>query len=210
MDRYRQKCESGFTLAELLVALMVTSIILAAVATLAFAMGSVKDSTDDTSFKQAHLRYATLRLNDLIRNCKLVCAAVGDDVAIWRADDNGDKKINASELVYIEAGTERNYIRLLEFTAADEKTLIDIQNGAAKQALLVSGSCKRTEIMPVCSDVQFSFDEAPPLSKFVSISFKVLENNALCQRQVSGKLRGWAGNLLNSQTNPTLIVNDDD
>ena len=46
----------GFTLVELLVALMVTSIILAAVATLAFAMGSVKDSTDDTSSKQAQLR----------------------------------------------------------------------------------------------------------------------------------------------------------
>jgi hypothetical protein len=48
------------------------------------------------------------------------------------------------------------------------------------------------------------------LSRFMSISFNVLENNALCQRQISGKLRGWAGNLLDSQTNPTSIVNDDD
>lgn len=195
----------GFTLVELLVALMVTSIILAAVATLAFAMGSVKDSTDDTSFKQAHLRYATLRLNDLIRNCKLICAAVGDDVAIWRADDNGDKKINASELVYIEAGGGE--IKLLEFTSMDEKALSDIQSGAAKQALLASGNYRRTTLIPTCSNVQYSIPLSAS-SKFMSISFNVVENGALCQRQISGNLRGWAGNLLNSTA--TVIVSDDD
>lgn len=189
-------------------ALMVTSIILAAVATLAFAMGSVKDSTDDTSLKQAHLRYATLRLNDLIRNCKLICAAVGDDVAIWKADDNGDKKINASELVYIEAGAGRNYIKLLEFTSSGEIALSNIQNGSTKQTLLASGNYRRISVVPECSGVQFSFDSAAPLSKFVSISFNVMENGTLCQRQVSSYLRGWSGNLLNSTA--TALVTDDD
>jgi len=208
MGTNRHNTGKGFTLAELLVALMITSIILAAVATLAFAMGSVKDSTDDTSSKQAQLRYATLRLNDLIRDCKLVCAAVGDDVVIWRADDNGDKKINASELVYIEAGASRNYIQLLEFTCADECELSDIQNGSKKQTLLASGNYRRTEIVSACSNVQFSFDAVPPSSKFMSISFNVVENVASCQRQISGNLRGWAGNLLNSDA--TVIVDDDD
>ena len=198
----------GLTLVELLVALMVTSIILGAVAALAFAMGSVKDSTDDTSSKQSHLRYTTLRLNDLIRDCKLVCAAVGDDAAIWRADDNGDKKINACELVYIEAGASRNYIKLLEFTCADEIALSNIQGGSTKPTLLASGNYRQISLVPNCSNVQFSFDSTPPLSKFMSISFNVVENGASCQRQISGNLRGWVGNLLNSSA--TAIVNDDD
>ncbi len=198
----------GFTLAELLVALMVTSIILAAVATLAFAMGSVKDSTDDTSSKQAQLRYATLRLNDLIRDCKLVCGAIGDDVAIWKADDNGDKKINACELVYIEAGASRNYIKLLESTSTSSSAILlsDINNGSAKTTLL-GGGYRRTDIVPVCSDVKFG-PTISPLSKSMWISFNVMENGASCQRQISGNLRGWAGNLLNSSA--TAIVNDDD
>jgi len=209
MGTNRHNTGKGFTLAELLVALMITSIILTAVATLAFAMGSVKDSTDDTSSKQAQLRYATLRLNDLIRDCKLVCAAVGDDVAIWRADDNGDKKINACELVYIEAGASRNYIKLLESTSTSSSaiSLSDINNGSAK-ATLVGGGYRRIEIVPACSNVQFSFDAASPSSKFMSISFNVVENGASCQRQISGNLRGWAGNLLNSGA--TAMVNDDD
>jgi len=98
------RCENGFTLVELLVALVVTSIILAAVATLTYALGSANETSDDTSEKQAQVRYATLRISELIRYCKLICAAPGDDLAVWRADDNADGEINPQELVYLEMG----------------------------------------------------------------------------------------------------------
>ncbi|MCH7559430.1 MAG: prepilin-type N-terminal cleavage/methylation domain-containing protein, partial [Planctomycetes bacterium] len=81
--------KKGFTLVELLVALVVTGIVLAAVATLAFAMGTANDVADDSSQKQAQVRYATLRISELIRHCKLICGTPGSDVAVWRADDNG-------------------------------------------------------------------------------------------------------------------------
>jgi prepilin-type N-terminal cleavage/methylation domain-containing protein len=208
MVKNSHNISKGFTLAELLVALMVTSIILAAVATLAFAMGSVKDSTDDTSLKEAQLRYTTLRLNDLMRNCKLICVASGDDVAIWKSDDNSNKKINASELVYIEAGTERNYLQLLEFTSTGQIALSDIQSGVTKQALLSSGSYRRTMIMPSCGNVQYLFDTSPPMSRFMSVSFNIVENGASRQYQIIAALRGWSGNLLDSTA--SSIVNDDD
>ena len=80
------RCENGFTLIELLVALVVTSIIMTAVATLAYAMSSANDATDDTSRKQAQIRFATLKISDLIRHSRLVCYADGDDIAVWRAD----------------------------------------------------------------------------------------------------------------------------
>jgi len=55
------KYENGFTFVELLIAMVVTSIVLTAVATLAYAMGTANDSSNDTAVKQAHghfgLRY---------------------------------------------------------------------------------------------------------------------------------------------------------
>ena len=53
--RNRRQTPGGFTLVELLVALMVTSIILSAVATLAYAMTRANDQTSDTAQKQALL-----------------------------------------------------------------------------------------------------------------------------------------------------------
>ena len=53
-------------------AMVITSIILGAVATLAYAMGVANDAGNDTTYKQAQVRYATLRISELIRNCRFV------------------------------------------------------------------------------------------------------------------------------------------
>lgn len=204
-----KRYNNGLTLVELLVALMVTSIVLTAVATLAFALGNVNDSTDDTSQKQAQVRYATLRVSELIRNSRLVCGSYGDDLALWRADDNSDGNINPTELIYLEAGTDRNYIKLLEFTSGIGNVLLnDIQNGSAKPTLIFSCNNRRTTLLPQCSNVQFHLDQAAPLSKSVSVSFNLLENDAARNYQIEAALRGWAGHLLN--VDGDAIVSDDD
>ncbi len=93
--------KTGFTLIELLLALVITGIIASAVATLAYAMNSAGLATDDTSRKQAQVRFATLKISDLVRQGKLVCYASADEIAVWTGDTNGDKKINIGELSYI-------------------------------------------------------------------------------------------------------------
>ena len=197
------RCKNGFTLIELLVALVVTSIIMTAVATLAYAMSSANDATDDTSRKQAQVRFATLRISDLIRHCKLICATPGGELAVWRADD-GDGQININELVYIERGTGNDYLRLCKFPSTDNSPVIlgDIET-------LSTGDYDVTYVplIPQCSNVQFSLDVPPPQSRFVSISFDVAENDVVRQYQISAALRGWAGNLLDDDGN---IVSDDD
>jgi len=199
--RYR----TGFTLIELLLALIVTGIILAAVTTLAFAVGVANDTTDDTVQKQAQVRYATLRISDLIRNCKLICGTPNSDLAIWRADNNTDGQININELVYIERGVGKDYLRLCEFPSSDTSivNLSDIQT-------LSTGAYSVTYIplVPECSNVEFSLDTAPPYTRFVSISFDLLENNIVRQYQINAALSGWAGNLLDAGGNN--IVSDDD
>jgi prepilin-type N-terminal cleavage/methylation domain-containing protein len=200
----------GFTLAELLVALVVTSVILTAVVTLAHALGTVNDASDDTTQKQTQVRYATLRISELIRHCKLICGAPGDDLCIWRADDNGDNKINPTELVYIESGPGRDYLQLLDFTwaASWNLTLSETQDINTKDALIVACDDRRMLLLPECSNVWFGFDEAAPMSRLVSISFELSENGIARQYQINASLRGWGGNLLNPAGD--AIVSDDD
>jgi prepilin-type N-terminal cleavage/methylation domain-containing protein len=202
--------KNGFTFVELMVALMVTSIIFAAVATLAYALGTAYDSTDDIAEKQAQVRYASIRISELIRQCKLICGASGYDIAIWRADDNGDGKINPRELVYLDAGPDRNYIQLIDFPTAEnwQVTLSSILSGSAKQELILICDHRQTTLIPECSNVQILLNSPPPWSKSVSICFDLIENKVVHQYQISFVLRGWAVNLLNEAGD--AIVSDDD
>ena len=180
------KYKKGFTLVELLVALMVMSIVLAAVATLTYALGTANETSDDRSRKQAQVRFATLRISELIRHCKLIWRENINSLAVWRADDNNNGQIDsaAGELVYIDAGPSRAYIQLCE-AGADPMVLI-----------------------PQCSNVQFSVHgDAPPETRRVSISFDLVEGGTTHNYQISAVLRSWAGHLLDAGGN---IVGDDD
>jgi len=199
------KYEKGLTLVELLVALVVTSIILTAVATLAYAMSAANDATEDRGEKQAQVRCATLRISELIRQCKLICGAPGDDLAVWRADDNDDGQININELVYIERGPGRDYLRLCEFPSPATSSI----NLSGIETLMTDGySVNYVPLIPQCSDVEFLFDALPPNSKFVSISFGLVENNVVRQYQINAGLRGRAGNLLDGSGE--IVSSDDD
>ncbi len=206
--------KKGFTLVELLIALSVSSLILTAVATLAFAMSSANKTTDDTSQKQAQVRFATLRITDLIRHCKLVCSVIDGDLIVWRDDSTPGEEglINVGELVYIE--TSNNSIQLLDFPSSPtwlttlRIRLSWIQGGWIKATLKSYCDERYVAIVPECSNVQFQFDESPPQSRFVSISFDVTENGSVHQYQIDSALRSWAGNLLN-ETGDSLISDDD-
>ncbi len=202
----------GFTLVELLVALTVSSVVLTAVATLAYALGSANDSTDDTSRKQAQVRYTTLRISELVRHCKLVCFAGTADFAVWRADDNEDGRINFSELVYIEKGAGANHLHFCQFPISwgsdPAVNLSDIRSFSTSWWAAYSMAVESTALVPQCSNVQFSFDVLPPWTQFVSISFDLVEDNKPRQYQINAAVRGWGGNLLNAAG--TALVSDDD
>ncbi len=199
----------AFTLVELLMALVVTGIILAAVATLAYALGTVNDVTDDTSQIQAQVRYTTLRISDLIRHCKLICAVPGGDLALWRADDNDNGQINISELVYIERGPAGDYLRLCEFSGNNPVINIsDIDSLITQWWLSYGCSLNYTLMIPQCGNVEFLFDVSPPNTRFVSVSFEVVQNNVTRQYQINAALNGFSGNLLDGTGE--ILSSDDD
>ncbi len=205
---------SGFTLVELLVALVVTSIILASVATLAYALGTVNDVSETISRDQARLRYVTLKLSQLLKNCKLICAVPGNDLLIWRADDNSDDLININELVWIQTGSQRGFIQLCEFKSSTnpKKNLFDIRTITQLQQLRNNNNGIETMIIPQCVNARFLFDvmpNPPTRIKFVSLSFGLLNEDGMVQRyQINGALRCWAGNLLDPAGG--MVAGDDD
>ena len=204
--------KNGLTLIELLVAMVITSIVMTAVATLAFAVSSANKATDDTSRKQAEIRFATLKISELIRHSKLICYITNEDMLVWRADDTpgGDNGINVGELVYIE--TSDNRIRLLDFTDVPvgfQTFPFTLAQLSGLKAWFVSQCTERyTVLVPECSNVQFGFLPAlPPRSRFVTVSFDIAENGVVHPYQINAALLGWAGNLLGAGDD---IVSDDD
>ncbi|MHC4640581.1 MAG: prepilin-type N-terminal cleavage/methylation domain-containing protein [Planctomycetota bacterium] len=199
----------ALTLIELLLALIISSIVSAAVVTLAFAVSNANDVTDNTGQTQAYVRHTTLRISEMIRHCKLICGMSGDDLAVWRADDNGNGQINPKELVYIEMGTGRDYVQLLDFPSAGDwqVTLSSILGGTAKQELMLLCDERQTRVIPQCSNAQIVLDSAPPWSRSVSLSFDIVENGIVRQYQINTALHGWSGNLLDDSGD---VINSDD
>ena len=205
----RTKRLRAFTLAEMLVALMVTGIILTAVVTLADAMATANEIASDLSEEQARARYAMLRISDLIRHCKLVCAQHGNTVAIWRADDNDDKQINVNELVYLDKGSGSVYLQVCEFTGGNSSPVpISGVGPLPSQWWLAYGAeAKYTMIIPQCDYVQFTPNTAPPYSSIISVYFHLYESGIFQQYETVVALRCRAVNLLNGSGE---IVSDDD
>lgn len=206
------KNRNGLTLVELLVALSVSSIILTAVATLAFSLSSAHNSTEETSLKQVQIRFSTFKLSDLIRHSKLVCFVGDDDIALWVADKNDNKRINISELVYIDKGSESDHLQIYEFPSSVSDPVVNLGDISAFStgwwSSYISDADDPIVLVSECNNVQFQFDELPPQSRFVSISFELTENGTVHEYRIDSTLRSWAGNLLNSAG--TAIINDDD
>jgi prepilin-type N-terminal cleavage/methylation domain-containing protein len=207
--RHRQ----GFTLIELLVGMLITSIILSAVAAFAFALSVATTASGDTAAKQAQLRQATVRLRDLVGTCKLLCAAPGSDLVIWREDDNNDNRINVNELVYIERGEACDRLRLCRFAAADNPslTLAELALATTKAQLEASYGVTYTPLVPVCRAVQFAFYPAAPVTaaRCLRISFGLTENGVDHPYEIVAALRGRAGHLL-KPAGDALVACDDD
>ncbi len=204
-----KKNEKGFTLAELMIALVITGVILAAVSTLAFALSSANKSTDNINRSQAQVRFTTLRIQELIRNCNMICSASDNDIALWVADDNNDKKINISEIAYIDFGTNRNHLYLYTFSSSNNTTIDigSIQAYSTNWWSSYNSNSEPVKLLPECGNIEFSFDAMPPNSKFVNIEFEMTENNITRKYEVNTALRSLNSNLLDASGN---IISDDD
>ena len=207
---HKSRVKTGFTVIELLVALVVTSVILSAIATLAFAMSTATRSGEDVAFAQTEVRTAMMQLVELIRDCRMVCAAPGDDLVVWKSDDNGDERINLNELVYIERGPGHNVLQLGRFSGAGNPEVVfnSLHLAATKSDLAAAYTQSDVTLIRSCNNVQFDWDQAPPLTRRLTISFDLTEDYVVRHYQIETSLLGSAQHLLNAGA--TDLVTDDD
>ncbi len=211
MQRDCRRKARAFTLAELLITLIVTGILLSALATLAYALSSATSTEDDTATVQAQLRQGTLRLQDLVWNCRLICSVEGHALAIWRADDNGDGQINVDELVYLDAGDAGDTLCLWQFASATNPH-VTLSSGTLSltKAELISGhNGDDLPLIPDAQNVQFTLDTTPPQTRRLTVAFDLAQNGSTCRYQINTTLRAWAGHLLDA-TGETLVSDDDE
>lgn len=214
MRMRRVRNMKALTVIELLIGMLITSIVLAAVATIAFALSAASGAGDETALAQTRLRQATLRLGELIGTCKFLCAAPGNDLVLWRADDNDDNRINLNELVYLERGATGTELRLCQFSAPDnpEVTLNDLTPEAAKSQWVAQYGATYTTLIPECRDVAFAFYPAGlplPQVRCLIISFRLREDGGDRPYEIVAALRSRAAHLLTA-AGDALVDHDDD
>ncbi len=221
---------TAFTLVELLVALVVTGILLSAVATLAFAMSSAVRASDDMAYAETQLRGVTPRLLDLVRYSHLICARFDNNLVIWRADDNHNELIDVNEVAYLEYDDPNHVLSLWEFVlgpkdnnpdvltalglAAEPGVLAELAKPETKTALkrkylnVDPPAARRSVLLRGCSGAQFALDAYPPVTKRVAISFTLAENDSEHYYEIGATILVSAQHLLSGD--PPKLVSDDD
>lgn len=149
----------GFTLVELMMALIISSIVLAAVVTLAGATTAANDATVQMGRQQGQLRQMSMRLTDLIRRANLVTTAAADGFQLWH-DKNADGLATVNELTQVARGLDGNTLTI--------------------------GS---QEVYSNCKNISFSYDDPLGNTRFITVSFDITENGQTQRHSVNAQLR---------------------
>ena len=149
----------GFTLVELMVALLVASIVLGAVATLAGATSAADRVTDQMGREQSQLRMVSMRLTDMIRRANRVTISAVNGLQLWH-DTNADGQKLTNEVTLIMRGSDGH-------------------------GLTIGGS----EVYNTIRNVSFAYDVASPDTRFVTISFDITENGQTQRHSINAQLR---------------------
>lgn len=188
----------AFTLVELLVALMVTAIVIGAVAALAFAASTADTVTDSSDKFEAELRFSTVKINDIVRYCKLIICSDSAGCHIWQLDKDNDGQIDTDETVLIEFNTTSKCLQMVEFTLPPPLVnipldLLSFQNGITGPLLKQNCNPKYTVLVNNCRNVKFITDQSPPYTTMLSITFDSAADGAIRTYQINTSLRCWAG-----------------
>lgn len=98
MQRRRANSRSAFTLAELIMSLAVSSLVLAAAASLAYAVSHAWTKSENIQTVVNHGRNGVARIGARIRGAKAVGYVNSTYLLIWREDADEDGRISMAEL----------------------------------------------------------------------------------------------------------------
>ncbi|MCI0498217.1 MAG: prepilin-type N-terminal cleavage/methylation domain-containing protein [Planctomycetales bacterium] len=151
--------KNGFTLVELMIALLVGSVVMAAAATLASATTNAHLATDQMGREQAQLRQVSMRLTDLIRRANRVMSASSEGFQLWH-DTNADGLATANELTQVSRGTGA----------------VTLKIGAA-------------ESHSRCRNISFGYNAAAPDTRLITVWFDMSADGQTQRQAITARLR---------------------
>jgi len=220
--------KDGFTIVELLMAMVVMSIVLAAVAGMASAVSNANRETKDMGEKQAEIRYTTMRLTELIKNASFIVPLTTPRAGfcVW-TDSDEDGLPDAIELTYVEIiidlanvnvlfpveggikikSVGESIIKILVFADLDKTfTISEIESGSARTDCLLLATRTRTIIISECTDAKINIDINRRLT---SLKFIVTEADVDSQYEIAATRRCSAEHLLNDSWELKAGTDDD-
>jgi len=172
-----------------MVALSITAIILAGIVSIVSAVGTATEAARETSEKQAFLRYAMLRVKDVISQSKLVCEKESGYVVLWEDDYNGNGKFSD----YPDDMPEKKWL----MSYGDGSLVIWKQSGT--KTLISSDAI---------TNIRFVVDSPPPETRIVTVKFTLEENGIQTEYEVSTALRRGIDHLVDDDGD--VVQEDDD
>lgn len=208
----------GFTLAELIIGMAVTAIIVGGALGMLLAMSDAHAFGTERSYQQARVRAAMVRLPEIIKHSKLVSAVTDSHIALWVNDSDNDNLMDITEIAYIDKNTDGSGLRLIEFTSCPEwlnswaagltSPFTYLVDPASKDYLMSNCVVRQAVFLTNCYNVTFLADKAAPYTESVAVSFKLAEGSTLRDYELRVTLQGIAANLISS-TGTALRTDDD-
>ncbi len=209
--RNRANAQPAFTLVELLVALTVSSVILSAVAALAYTATSADDVSDAMAQMNTTARATQLRISDLIRKSRLIGGAPSDDIVVWANDDGyagvgvADNAINPGELVFLEVLADRiNIVTYIPKSWAqlwfESKafTIDNIKTGYAKSEIVKRCYRHEVAILSQATNLTCTLNSSPPYTRRLTFSFDLNAGGITRNYQFTAGLRGYSRHLIDN------------
>ena len=173
----------AFTLPELLMAMAITAVVGLAVVTVTFALSNAQAHAGVRSDAIQSARAGMVRIEAVLRKCKLVTGGDGGSMVCWMGDRNDDGAINLDEIIVIRhlSGSRVVELRQVSFpdtlapdivTALNQsRTLAGAANTAGVSSLMdqaIYNSYLMTVVLATeVEDLQIVPDAARPFSRLV-------------------------------------------
>ena len=182
----------GFTLAELVMSLAVSSVVLAAAAALAYAVCHAWSKSEDINEVVSSGRNGMVRMSDRIRSARAIGYVAPGVLMLWRQDANEDGQVNRNELtlLQVDPATGRLNEGQLLFPAGTSQAVIDSHSTALTAAQFTAapvvsqlrGDAFFAEgpLAEYVQDVTWIVDAAPPATRLVQAQL-TLTKDALTQ-----------------------------
>jgi len=183
----------GFTLTELLTALLITTIIGAVVVSVGAGLYNVQEHTDGITEVIQSGRSGMMRLCAILRKAKLITAATDSEMAIWSGDSNGNKKIEIDEIMLVRYLPDQQIVERwrVSFPETMPHTLREALNqpqalatltdvGEVKKILskaIYSPYLSKEPVITSVSDFNIHTAPAAPITRLVSVHITLGQND---------------------------------